>query len=366
MSPAVIIARVNLRRALGDSRLMLVSTLLPVALIFVTGLVSGAVRAPVGVVNLGSGPADARLMTLLGDSGALTIRVEATPADLDADILRSRVVAGLIVPRSFGTAAALRASFVSQSDQSAALTAHGAVLGVLDELASEERAAGPGQARAPLETLVDRAVRLHTGSPPMSPFSYVGPADLVLFMGVTLLVLSVGIVETRRLGVLRRILAAPVPAGAVVAGVIGGLLFIAAGQAAGLVLVGRALFGVHWGDPLAVFLVVAALAVALAGGSTLLGTIARTHEQALGLAIVIAVVAGMLGGCMWSLDTVGPLMRAIGHATPQAWAVDGLVDTVFNGAGVRTVLPDVAVLAGFGVVLCTLATLRLRATLNRS
>ena len=39
---------------------------------------------------------------------------------------------------------------------------------------------------------------------PLSPFAYVAPANLVLFMGIAVLVLSAGMVETRRLGVMQR------------------------------------------------------------------------------------------------------------------------------------------------------------------
>ena len=44
---------------------------------------------------------------------------------------------------------------------------------------------------------------------PLSPFSYVAPADLVLFLGITVLLLSSGVVESRRLGLLQRVAAAP-------------------------------------------------------------------------------------------------------------------------------------------------------------
>ena len=43
----------------------------------------------------------------------------------------------------------------------------------------------------------------HTDVPAaLSPFSYVAPADLVLFLGITVLLLASGVVETRRLGLM--------------------------------------------------------------------------------------------------------------------------------------------------------------------
>ncbi len=89
----------------------------------------------------------------------------------------------------------------------------------------------------------------HTDVPAaLSPFSYVAPADLVLFLGITVMLLASGVVETRRLGLMARISAAPVRRRTVVAALIATSLCVAAAQSAGLLLVGRVLFGVHWGN----------------------------------------------------------------------------------------------------------------------
>ena len=45
------IIRVNLRRAVGDRRLLLVATLFPVLFILVTGLLAGSPKEPIGLVH---------------------------------------------------------------------------------------------------------------------------------------------------------------------------------------------------------------------------------------------------------------------------------------------------------------------------
>jgi ABC-2 type transport system permease protein len=112
---------------------------------------------------------------------------------------------------------------------------------------------------------------------------------------------------------------------------------------------------------LGVLILVVVLALAAGGASILLGTLARSQEQAVALGIVIAVAFGMLGGCMWELSNVGPLMRTVGHIAPQAWAIDGFVRLVFNHSGLSAILPDVGVLSLFAFGLVLLAVLRLRA-----
>ena len=67
-------------------------------------------------------------------------------------------------------------------------------------------------------TTVTDVTLAHTDVPAaLSPFSYVAPADLVLFLGITVLLLSSGVVESRRLGLMNRLAAAPVRRRSVVA-----------------------------------------------------------------------------------------------------------------------------------------------------
>ena len=82
------------------------------------------------------------------------------------------------------------------------------------------------------------------------------PANLVLFMGIAVLVLAAGMVETRRLGVLQRLSAAPVRKRAIVFGQMASMMVTAVTMAIGLIFVGYVLFRVHWGNPLSVFLVI--------------------------------------------------------------------------------------------------------------
>jgi ABC-2 type transport system permease protein len=183
----------------------------------------------------------------------------------------------------------------------------------------------------------------------------VAPADLVLFLGITVLLLASGIVETRRIGMLRRLAAAPVLGHSVVAAQLVSALVVAAGQSAGLLVVGRLLFGVHWGNPPAVFVVLALLSLSYAGASGILGARARSEEQAVAAAVVLGIVCGMLGGCMYPLDVVGTVVRVVGHAVPQAWAMDAFVKLIYDHAGFASVLPEIGALAVFAAALTALA-----------
>ena len=332
------IVRVNLRRAAGDRRFLFVATVFPVLFILVTGILAGSPKEPVGLVH----PSQ-RLLQLVAHTGDLKVRLEPDRAQLGDDILRGRVVAGLVgLPSPPGS---IRVDFVSESASTSAVQARTDVVALLDLMAAEGT-----------RTAVTDVTLAHTDVPAaLSPFSYVAPADLVLFLGITVLLLASGVVESRRLGVMRRLAAAPVRRRSVVAALVATSMCVAAMQSVGLLVVGRLIFGVHWGNPAGVFLVLLMLSLAYAGAAALVSMRSHTEEQAISLAVVLGIVCGMLGGCMYPLDVVGPVVRAVGHVVPQAWAMDAFVKLIYDHAGLVAVLPEVGALALFAAVLVALA-----------
>ncbi|MBK9435856.1 MAG: ABC transporter permease [Micrococcales bacterium] len=86
----------------------------------------------------------------------------------------------------------------------------------------------------------------------------------------------------------------------------------------------------------------------------LLGGIANARAGR-GRGRAAGIVLGMLGGTMWPLSVVGPLMARIGHLTPQAWAMDAWNQIINDGAGLAGIATELAVLTGFAVALSALA-----------
>ena len=137
-------------------------------------------------------------------------------------------------------AGAQRVDFVSESASTSAVQARTDVVALLDLIAAEGT-----------HTSVTDVTLAHTDVPaPLSPFSYVAPADLVLFLGITVLLLSVGrggVAPARPDAAARRRTGAPALGGG---GADrhepvrrGGAVRRAARWSAALI------FGVHWGDP---------------------------------------------------------------------------------------------------------------------
>ena len=178
------------------------------------------------------------------------------------------------------------------------------------------------------------------------------PANLVLFMGIAVLVLSAGMVETRRLGVLQRLSAAPVHKRSIVFGQMASMMVTAIAMAVGLVFVGLRALRRALGQPAqraarrrrCSGISIAALAV-------IIGTWSRSQEQAIATAVIVAIIAGMLGGCVYQLDTVSTTVKNVGHIVPQAWAMDAFIKLISDHATFTDTLPEIGALAVFAVVL---------------
>ena len=118
---------------------------------------------------------------------------------------------------------------------------------------------------------------------------------------------------------------------------------------------GKVLFGLHWVNPFAVGLVIGLLALGFSGASVLIGIWARTQEQAIASSVVIGIAADMLGGCVCPLDVVDSTVRNVGHAVPQAWAMDAFIKLIYHHGSLSAVVPEIGGLSVFAVVLCGLA-----------
>jgi ABC-2 type transport system permease protein len=127
------------------------------------------------------------------------------------------------------------------------------------------------------------------------------------------------------------------------------------------IFVGTAfVFGVEWGDPIAASAVIVAFGLVSTGVAMLVGSIATNAEQASSMGVGFAMLLGAFGGAMVPPEIFPEIMRTVSHVTPHAWAIDGLRAVAIRDADLVGVLPEIAVLLAFAVVLLGLATVRFR------
>ena len=97
----------------------------------------------------------------------------------------------------------------------------------------------------------------------------------------------------------------------------------------------------------------------------LLGSLFSNEQQAGGVGVMVSLGLAALGGAMFPIDLFPPTMQRIAHVTPHAWALDGYAELVRRGGTIVDILPELAVLTAYAVVLMALASWRLRVAITR-
>ena len=383
---ALWIATTNLRRTFRVRTNLFFVFLFPMVLILVLGATFGGSSSPrLGVVTQGSGPLGAALEHQLEQTPHLRIVSVSDPAALLTQVQRGNLAAGLVIPPGYDTAirtghdVAIR--YMARPDQSSRQlgeTVQGAVSKQAGLLGAARFAVAERSAASFDAGLAD-AARILPAVPPVSvtqttagtamfsktlgQFDEGAWTELLLFLFLTALTGAVALIETRRLGMSRRMLATPTSPGTVIAGETLGRVLIGVIQAVVIIFGSALLFGVNWGQPIGVAAVVILFTLVGAGAGIFLGTLFRNDQQAVGISLLLGLGLGALGGCMVPLEVFPPTMRRVAHITPQAWGNDAFARLAGHGAAITGILPQLGVLAAYAAVLLALATWRLRRVL---
>jgi ABC-2 type transport system permease protein len=380
---ALWIAAANLRRTFRVRTNIFFVFVFPMVLILVLGATFGGSSSPrLGVVTQGSGPLGTALVQQLERTPHLRVVPLSDPGALLTQVQRGNLAAGLVIPPGYDTV--IRAGhgmvlrYMARPDQSSqqlgetvrgAVSQQAALLGAARFAVTERSATsfdtGLAEAARISPTVPSISVTQTTAgtalfSRTLGQFDEGAWTELLLFLFLIALTGGVALIETRRLGLSRRMLATSTAPGTVIAGETLGRVLIAVIQAAVIILGSALLFGVRWGQPIAVAAVVTLFALVGAGAGILLGTLFRNEQQAVGISLLLGLGLAALGGCMVPLEVFSPTMKRVAHITPQAWGNDAFAKLVGHGASITGILPQLGVLAAYAAVLLTLATWRLR------
>lgn len=390
---ALTIAGVGLRRMARDRTNIFFVVLMPLSLILIFGLAFGGDYTPrLGLVDHDGGPLAARLVAALQRADGI---VTARPADEDelrTDVERGRLQAGLVIPAGYGAAVESgddvpELRYIARPDpqgQQVGVTVRSVVSGEAALLraarfGAQESAQGSAQGGSfdaalamavAFEPFVPRvAVETSTTGTAAFPatlgrFDVGASTQLMLFVFLTSLTAAVALIETRRLGVSRRMLATPTGAGTILFGEALGRVAIALSQGLLIMLGSALLFGVGWGDPLAAGALLVAFSLVGSGAAMVVGAVFRTEQQAGAVGLLFGLGLAALGGSMMPLEFFSEPMRVVAHLTPHAWANDGFAELVRRGGGIADILPELGVLAGYAAALFLLGSWRLRKALT--
>lgn len=382
------LAATDLRRLVRWRANLFFLFLLPMLLILVLGATFGSGSARVGVVGPDgpAGPLARELVAELDRLPSVELKRFDSRAELRMAVSRGRVEAGLVLPPDYDEAIAggrvvsveylARPDTIARNLRGSAESAVARQAALVGAARLVERTGGVGfepaleRARAAEARVapVTVAVTAPDGSAYEEPggrFESGASTQLLLFVFLASLNSAVWLIETRRLGVARRVLSTPTSVRTLLAGIGLGRLGVALLQALLIVVGSLLLFGVRWGDPAGAAAVIVAFCLVGTGAGMLLGSLASSEEQAGPLAVLLGLGLAALGGSMVPLEVFPDGVRRAAHVTPHAWANDAFAELLDRGGSLADVLPEVAVLLAFAAVLGGLATWSLHRALTQ-
>jgi ABC-2 type transport system permease protein len=168
------------------------------------------------------------------------------------------------------------------------------------------------------------------------------------------------LLEEKREGTFRRLLVAPLSRPILLAGKILPFYLVNLIQIAVMFGVAHLLFGMAFGDPLALAAVSVALAAAAMGLGIMIAALGKTDTQVGGLSSLLTLTLSALGGCLMPTFIMPDFLQTISRFTPHAWAMQGFQDVLVRGYGLAGILPEAGVLIGFAGVFFSIGVWRFR------
>ncbi len=383
MTKAFTIAAVGVLRLFRDRSNIFFVFVLPLALVFLIGSVFGGGFTPTIGVSAPDGELAREVVSRLEETDGIAVRSYTARDELVRAVERGDVQAGVILPVDFDEAlegdGTVAVEFLARPD-AAGPQLRTAVAAAIAEESALVRAARFGARRGLTEAfdvarrlqgevsgveVVTRAVGEALFPSSLGRFDLGASQQLVLFMFLTGLAGASALIETRQLGVIRRMMSTPTGVGTILLGEVLGRYGVVLVQGVYIVAFSLFAFGVDWGDPLGAVAILVVFGAVSAAFAVLMGATFRNAQQAGGLGVILGLGVAALGGSMVPLEIFSPTMRRVAHLTPHAWAYDAFAELVRRDGSLSDILGELGVLAAYALVAGTLAVWRLRVVTTR-
>jgi ABC-2 type transport system permease protein len=182
------------------------------------------------------------------------------------------------------------------------------------------------------------------------------PGMALMFLMFTVSNGGRSLLTERNQGTLPRLLVSPTTSVQILGGKVVGIFLTGAAQM--FILIGGTslMFGVQWGDPLAVLALVLAAVFGAVGWGMIITSMVKTPGQVSAIGAAVMLTFGILGGTFINTENMPEWFRVVTRITPNAWGVDGFT-TLALGGGLREILTPIIALLIMGALLFTVAAL---------
>lgn len=216
-----------------------------------------------------------------------------------------------------------------------------------------------------IDLAIDAPTQTESGGGIRNFFAYMFPGLTVMFIFFIVPMASVSILNEREIGTLRRLMTAPIPRGAIMAGKILAYMLLAILQVVVVFSIAGALFGTPLGkSPLGLVALTLVVAFTASAMGILVAALAKTAKQADSIGLILAFVLAGLGGAIamsaQPLYRSGGFISILSGLTPHAHAVEGYYMLMAENASFVQILPEMGILLGMGIVFFLVGVWRFR------
>jgi ABC-2 type transport system permease protein len=93
-------------------------------------------------------------------------------------------------------------------------------------------------------------------------------------------------------------------------------------------------------DYLGLFVMTLMVALASVGYGLMIGTIAKTHQQAAAFGSISVIILAAMGGLWVPIYLMPPFMRSVSLLSPLNWAITGYYSIFLRGGGLMQIAPQ--------------------------
>ena len=196
------------------------------------------------------------------------------------------------------------------------------------------------------------------------PFLFSGIT--VMFAFFIVMTMAQTLLNEREAGTMRRLLAAPIPRGAIIAGKMLAFMLLVCVQIGVLLTFSHLAFQVTLGNsPLGLALLTLAVAFVATSLGMLVAALAKDSSQAGNIGMILAFLLAGLGGSIpvgsaTLASRAGGLRQALATILPNGHAVEGFYRIMAENGDVVRILPQFGILLGMGLLFLLVAIWRFR------
>ena len=366
------LVRKELLQAFRDKRMMAVILIIPVMQLTILGFAANLEfnRADTVVVDDDRSDRSRAFTTGLAADGTFVLRDVDTVSEAEGALRANTAIVAVVIPRGYGRdvdagVPARVQVLVDGSDPtrgvaaSAALEQYAALLSVRTTLARLPAGAAPEVPRVSLEPRL-----LYNPSLKSRIFIVPGTGASILLI-VTAIVTAMGLAREREVGTMEQLLVTPIrPVALMIGKTVPYALFGLIDQAL-ILVVGSFVFDVPLrGSMPLLFGSALVYLVATLGLGLVVGTLARTQQQALMGVFFIIIPAFLLSGMMTPVEAMPAWVQPLTWVNPTRYYIEILRSILLRGATFSDIAAPFWHLVGIALGLLTIAVLRFRRTLS--